>query len=398
MSAPKALSVHQYDLVIIGAGIVGLSHAWHALRLGLRIAIVERDDAAVGASVRNFGHIGVSAHSGKAREYAEIARAEWLAIAAATGITVGEVGTTVILRNELEAAVTEEFAATNVVETRHLDSVQAADVLGTDAAHIHSGLHLPYDLKLDPLTAIPTLARHLGDQGVDFYYATNAGRLEPGCVYTSRGKLNTKYIVLAVNHDIDRFFPEIADLHSVERCRLRMLEIEPPRGVRINPGILTGLSLLRYDAFRELPSHDALRAHFAQERPELLEHDLNHMLTQRPDGILIVGDTHHRERTESPFELERSDDLLLRETQQLFGVDHLTIRRRWRGLYASSASTNFVSENPLPGVRAISVTTGIGMTTALGFARASLESLLNASSTPPSDPLRSALLTSKGIS
>lgn len=377
-SARTQQSAEQYDLVIVGAGILGLSHAWHALHLGLRIAVVERDEFAVGASVRNFGHVGVSMQSGDARRYAQIARDEWLKIGAATGIEIAETGTTVIVRNKFEMAVLAEFAATHSTQAQLLNAQETAHILGVDPSLVQGGAHLPGDLRLDPTTAIAALASHLEERGVTFYYNTNVGSIDPGCVRTNRGSLTAEHIVVAVNHDVDRFFPHIADTHEIERCRLRMLEIDAPRGVRIAPAVLTGLSLLRYDAFRELKSHAALRAHIETSSPELLEHDLNHMLTQRPDGVLVVGDTHHRERTEHPFELERSDELLLIETAKLFGVGarDLKIRRRWRGVYASSATTNFVCETPAPGVRVASVTTGIGMTTALGFAQESLSTLL----------------------
>lgn len=373
------LSAEKYDLVIVGAGILGLAHAWHALRLGLRTAVVERDDQAVGASIRNFGHVCITAQSGRARDYAETTRREWLAIGRVTRIDVREVGSTVVLRNELEAAVMAEFAATQDNEVQLLGSERTAGVLGVDPSLVQGGAHFPNDLRLDPRAAVAELARYLQEQGTDFYFGTNVGLIEPGKVVTNKGQLDTKHVVVAVNHDLDRFFPELADQYSVTRCRLRMLEIDAPRNVRIEPAILTGLSLLRYDAFKGLKAHAALREHFERVSPELLEHDLNHMLTQRPDGVLVVGDTHHRARTEHPFELERSDELLISETARLFGVEKVRIRRRWRGIYASSAFTNFVCEIPMPGVRALSVTTGIGMTTSLGFAQESLLSLLESS-------------------
>ena len=392
-SSTSRLSPEKFDLVIVGAGILGLSHAWHALRLGLRVAVVERDGFAVGASVRNFGHVGISMQSGEARHYARVAREEWIAIGTAAGIEVHEVGTTVVVRNELELAVVTEFAAAQAATTQTraeqgatqlLTAAETARTLGVDPSLIVGGAHLPGDLRLDPTTAIAALAAHLARQGVEFFYDTNVGGITTGTVHTSRGALSAEHIVVAVNHDVDRFFPGIADSYDITRCRLRMLEVEAPRGVRIEPAILTGLSLLRYDAFRELDAHSALQAHFELTQPELLEHDLNHMLTQRPDGVLVVGDTHHRERTESPFEFERSDELLLTETAKLFGTaaNDLKIRRRWRGVYASSAVTNFVCETPLPGVRVASVTTGIGMTTALGFAKHSLSTLVEMAELP----------------
>ena len=49
-----------YDVIIVGAGIVGLAHAYTAARKGLRVCVIERDAACVGASIRNFGFVTVT--------------------------------------------------------------------------------------------------------------------------------------------------------------------------------------------------------------------------------------------------------------------------------------------------------------------------------------------------
>jgi glycine/D-amino acid oxidase-like deaminating enzyme len=99
------------DLVVIGAGIVGLAHAAEALARGLRVHVIERDERAVGASVRNFGHVCATAQSGRALTYALSARERWIALGARAGFEVLEAGTVVVARTEAELAVLEEFAA-----------------------------------------------------------------------------------------------------------------------------------------------------------------------------------------------------------------------------------------------------------------------------------------------
>jgi glycine/D-amino acid oxidase-like deaminating enzyme len=47
----------QFDLAIVGAGVVGLAHAYLAAKSGLKVALFERNPAAIGASIRNFGMI-----------------------------------------------------------------------------------------------------------------------------------------------------------------------------------------------------------------------------------------------------------------------------------------------------------------------------------------------------
>jgi hypothetical protein len=154
-----------------------------------------------------------------------------------------------------------------------------------------------------------------------------------------------------------------------------MLLVEPNalRAPLATP-LLTGWSLLRYSGFLSAPSAPALRSRLAVEHPDLHAHDLNQMYTQRPDGTLVVGDTHYRGAAIEPFQAESSFAALERVTRELFGVTQLPVRQRWQGVYAS-APGEFLTAAPADGVRVVSVTTGIGMTTGLGLGESVVASL-----------------------
>jgi D-hydroxyproline dehydrogenase subunit beta len=368
----------RFDVAVVGAGIVGLSHAWHAVRAGLRVVVLERDEFAVGASVRNFGHVCTSVQSGIAYEYALRAREEWLTLAADAALPVATPGTAIIARRPEELAVLEEFVGERGDDNVLLTSRQLADRLGFAAPGALGGAWLGLDLRVDAPTAIPAFATHLAGLGVEFRYRANVLAVESGRVVTARGEVAADRVVVAVGHDVDRFFPGAAEEHGVVRCRLRMIEADAPAGVTVDPGVFTGTSLLRYDGFTETKAAEALRDALAREAPALGEHGVNLMFTQRlphsaAAGRLVLGDTHHYGLTETPFEDEASDELLLAEFRALLGTDHLVVRRRWRGVYASSPRGPYLVATPAPGVTAVSVTSGIGMTTALGLAASVLD-------------------------
>lgn len=363
------------DLVVVGAGIVGLAHAVEALQRGMTVRVLERDQRSVGASIRNFGHVCATAQAGVALDYAMAARERWITLGEKAGFAVLQTGTVVVARSAAEMAVLEEFAAargTQAVRLRSEEEVRRqVPALGADVV---GGAHLPLDLRLDPPAAIPALTAWLASEGVAIEWGTHVGAIEPGAVTTSRGVVNGAAVVHAAGHDVDRLFPAVAEEHQVRRCRLHMVEVDPPGGVRIEPAVLTGTSMLRYAGLAGMPSAAGVRAEIGRATPELLDVVMNLMLTQRPDGVVVLGDTHHYDRTHLPFDDEDVSELVLREGARLLGTG-LRVRRRWRGVYADSTQTDFLVAAPHPRTRVVAVTSGIGMTTALGLAPTVLDQL-----------------------
>lgn len=374
-------SRRHYDVAIVGAGIVGLAHAVAARRRGLSVVVLDRASGIFGASVRNFGHLCLTAQDGRAREYGEESRGLWVELAAEAGFWLRETGTVVVAQAPDESAVLEEFR----------DLRGAADIVLLDADHvrervpvaahrIRSGAWLPRDLQVDPREAAGAIARWLRDGGVDFRFTTAVLDVEPGRVHTARGTVLADTVIVAVNSDVDQLFPQLADTHRVKRCGLDMLLVDAQLDGPLTSPLFTGWSLVRYAGFARTESATALRARLAAEHPDLAALDLNQMYTQRPDGGLIVGDTHYRGDGIEPFQGEPAFDALLALARELFGVRELRVRERWQGVYAS-APEDFLVASPLRDVRVVSVTTGIGMTTGLGLAERVIDDLYSSTRT-----------------
>ncbi|MDC6241762.1 FAD-dependent oxidoreductase, partial [Ralstonia solanacearum] len=103
------------DVAIVGAGILGLAHAAAALRRGLRVTVFERSEAAVGASIRNFGQMLVTGQSpGIMLDLARESRALYLDWARQAGFAVRANGALLFARDAAEAAVLDAVSYTHL--------------------------------------------------------------------------------------------------------------------------------------------------------------------------------------------------------------------------------------------------------------------------------------------
>lgn len=385
------------DIVIVGAGILGLAHAAHAVANGLSVTILERDHRAIGASIRNFGHCCITAQSGELYELAQTSRKYWLEFAGRAGFWISESGAVVVARADTEMAVLRELAASresgqveilSAAETRRrlggpVPSTSAWIKTDHDGAWpgLMGGAFLRDDLRVDPRTTVEQLAAWLQEQpGVELHWNTAALTFshDPSgiaTVHSSRGDFSGRQVFVCVGHDVDYLLPQLAADHEVQRCVLQMSLAAQPPGTVIGPAVLTATSMLRYPAFAEMPSAAALRAEVERTRPELLEMGANVMLTQRPDGSLILGDSHHYGATATPFLSETVTSTINSEITALMGQP-LDIIERWQGIYASSEAASTLVQEVLPGVAVVSVTSGVGMTLSFGLAHRNVSSLL----------------------
>lgn len=362
-----------YDVVVVGAGIIGLAHAYHAHQRGLAVAVVDHAETVAGASVQNFGHACISAQSGDALTYARAGRHHWLDLSRKAGFWAAETGTHCVARHDDEFAVLEQFAQRHGPgRAQVLDRDEILERLPISSTGVVGGLYLPEDLQVDPRTAAPAIARWLHECGVDFHWRTAATAFEPGVVHTSRGCLTADTVFVTVNHDIDRLFPELAETGGLLRCRLHMLRAVLPSTAPLPTPLFTGWSLLRYSGFADLPATPSLAQRLRADFSDAVELDLHQMYTPQPDGSILIGDTHIRDVDSSPFQREDGFELLLREAEALFGVTSIDVVERWQGVYSSAPGSEFLRATPAPGVHVVTVTTGIGMTTSLGLAESSL--------------------------
>jgi FAD dependent oxidoreductase TIGR03364 len=366
------------DVCVVGAGIVGLAHAFEARARGLTVAVLERNERCVGASVRNFGHVIVCAMGdGMALECALTARERWLSLGRRAGIEVRRAGTLIAARSEDELEVLAGVAADPRRGARLLAAAEVGRLAPVPTAELAGGLHAALDLRVDPRQAVAALAALLDeDPGARVLWNTPVHEVAGGTVASVAGTVRAETIIVCPGSDHEWLGPELAPTRrGLTRCKLQMLRVAAPAGRRYAPALLTGLSLPRYPGFAAQPGAQRLAERIAAERPELVASGVHLIVTQLPGGDLLLGDTHEYGDTVSPFGEERLDELVLAEARLLLGAERLEVRQRWHGVYPWAPGEPFAIEQPLPGVAIVEIVSGIGMTTALGLAPRTFDAL-----------------------
>src|SRR5262245_12594233 len=100
----------QFDDAVVGAGIMGMAHAYALAKRGRRVIVFERNARAMGASARNFGMLWpIGQPAGLPRRVAMRSREIWLDVLSASGLWHDRSGSLHLAYHELETAVLREF-------------------------------------------------------------------------------------------------------------------------------------------------------------------------------------------------------------------------------------------------------------------------------------------------
>lgn len=366
----------QVDVVIVGAGIVGLAHAWSAVRRRLSVIVCERSRRAQGASIRNFGMVWpIGQPAGRCHHTALATRLQWLEFGRHAAVWVEECGSIHLAHRPDEWAVLEEFAGRAPALGYEVRLVTPQEVLAASpAANSHGlcgGLWSPTELCIDPRQALPALTAWLERQySVRFHFNTAVRAADGNGVETADGKrFRGSRTIVCGGADFETLFPELFAASGLNRCKLQMMRTgAQPDGWRIGPHLASGLTLRHYRNFEVCDALAALKRRVHEDSPELDRYGIHVMASQNRLGEVVLGDSHEYDDAISPFDKSRIDELMLNELRSLITLKDWTIAERWSGIYAKHPSdAQFVAE-PVPGVHIVTATGGAGMTMSFGLA------------------------------
>ncbi|MBI1913423.1 MAG: TIGR03364 family FAD-dependent oxidoreductase [Planctomycetes bacterium] len=364
-----------YDVAVAGGGILGLAHAYHLARRGLRVAVFERHPRAQGASVRNFGMIWpIGQPSGPLYRLARRSRDLWLEVLEASGLWYARSGSLHLAYHDDEAQVLHEFVGQTTQEDRPCELLTASQVADRFPSvrpdGLRAGLWSPVEVTVDPRQVLAEFPAWLArTYGVDFAYDTPVLRYESPHVVTAKGSTIARRLVLCTGTDFRELAPAAFADSGLIACKLQMMRSQA-YGERFHLGTMlaAGLTLRHYHAFADCPTLPTLVRRLDAELPDYGRFGIHVLAAQNGRGEVVIGDSHEYGDAIEPFDKPHIDDLILAYLRTFVTIPDLTIAARWHGVYVKHPTDPYVIARPTPETLAVTGVGGAGMTLSFGLA------------------------------
>jgi FAD dependent oxidoreductase TIGR03364 len=372
----------QRSAIVIGAGIAGLATARALAIRGYAVKVIERNEKAVGASIRNFGMVWpVGQPDGELYERAMLSRRIWKEVCDGAGIWYDEAGSLHLAYHQDELNVLQEL--NEIYKDRRYELLNANETGKRSEAVEENGLlgslYSPHELIVDPRMAIAKIPAWLTEKyGVRFIWGKAVTDICYPAVYTGSDVMEADAIYVCNGADFETLYPQLFAEAPLTKCKLQMMRLAAqPDNWRIGPALCGGLSLIHYNSFKAAHSLKELNERYKEEYADYLKWGIHVMVSQNQAGELTVGDSHEYGLTHDPFDRQFINQLILGYLKKFARFKDETVIETWNGIYPklTNGQVNLILI-PEQGVTIINGLGGAGMTLSFGLC----EQLINGSS------------------
>lgn len=377
-----------YDLIVVGSGILGTFHAYHAAKAGKRVLLLEKDGYPVGATVRNFGQVVPSGLAGRWFDYGRRSLEIYKDIQREVDLTVRENGSVYVASDEGEWTLLNEhydFCRREGYACELLTKAQClTEYPSLRPEYVVGALYFPEEVSVEPDQLIHRLISYLTEKyKVDYH----SGAVVVDCqsnsdvaivTLSNREQFQAQQIIICSGHEARLLFGNMIAESGLIVSKLQMMQTEPIAGLSLPGNILTGLTIRRYESFQQCPSYHSLP--FPEHLLELKKWGIHVLFKQALDGSVIIGDSHeyaHIAQAEDLGFHTRDDinQLILTEAARIVNFPVNRIQKTWAGFYSQTDKEIFeqaVDDH----IRIITGIGGKGMTSSAGYAEKTVREML----------------------
>lgn len=181
------------DVVIIGAGIIGITTAWFLAKQGLKVLVCDKGRVAGEQSSRNWGWIRQ-----QGRDEAELpimmeSMTLWENLSQELGVDIGfrREGSLYLCESEAELARHDHFLSFSQqygLESSRLNRKEVQNQLNSSQGRWQHAIHTPSDARAEPSLAVPAIAEACSKQGITIKEACAVRQLS-----TTNGQVDGVY-------------------------------------------------------------------------------------------------------------------------------------------------------------------------------------------------------------
>lgn len=360
--------------IVIGAGIVGLATTRALTTRGYNVTVFERNERAVGASIRNFGMVWpIGQPNGPLFERAMLSRSIWKEIAHEAGIWHDEVGSLHMAYHNDELQVMEEYVDINrdirgCTLLSPLQTLEKSDAVNPDG--LKGALWSGTEMIVEARAAIGQIAHYLTEKyRVVFHWNTAIIEIDRTTVRSGNRSWSADEIFVCGGTEFETLYPELFAATPITKCKLQMMRMAAqPEGWRIGPSLCGSLSMVHYPGFQVAASLPALRERYEQQYAEYLRWGIHVMASQNHTGELTIGDSHEYGLVHDPFNKDFINKMILDYLASFTRLKDTRIIETWNGILPklTNGHTELVLE-PESGVTIINGLGGNGMTLSFGL-------------------------------
>lgn len=385
------MNTKHYDLIVIGGGILGTFHAYHALKLGKKVLQLEKDNYPVGSTVRNFGQVVPSGMSGVWFDYGVRGLEIYQEIQQQFDISVRNNGSVYIASDEEEQNLIHELKAHYDTLGYQQELLGKAAVLAKYPAirdtYAKEGLFFKQEVSVEPALMIYRLQEFMQGKFEGYTLLCNSPVID--CTPTGTGVEvrvtgNRTYeadkAVLCNGYEFKLLFPELFAASGQVISKLQMMRTVPMPDVALEGNILTGLTIRRYESFEDCcPSFKHLTT--PDHYKELKEWGIHLLFKKAVDGSFIIGDSHEYADVAHFDDLgfnvkQHLNELMLKEGERIVNFNLRDMGATWAGYYPQHPTERILEYNIEDCIHIRTCIGGKGMTASAGYTEASMKGIL----------------------